>query len=51
MSFISSREGNVIDDDVKLGPNVRIFNAELVNIFGCEIGKPRCPGSKDNKRT
>jgi len=28
----------MIDNDVKIGKNVRIFNEELVNIFGCEIG-------------
>lgn len=28
----------MIDDDVKLGENVRIFDRNLVNIFGCEIG-------------
>ena len=28
----------MIDADVKLGANVRIFSPELVNIFGCEIG-------------
>jgi len=28
----------VIDADVKLGVNVRIFAPDLVNIFGCEIG-------------
>lgn len=28
----------MIDDDVKLGKNVKIFNKELVNIFGCVIG-------------
>ncbi len=28
----------MIDDDVKLGANVKIFSPELVNIFGCEIG-------------
>ena len=28
----------MIDDDVKLGKDVRIFNRDLVNIFGCEIG-------------
>lgn len=28
----------MIDADVKLGSNVRIFNPDLVNIFGCEIG-------------
>lgn len=27
----------MIDADVKLGLNVRIFNPDLVNIFGCEI--------------
>jgi acetyltransferase-like isoleucine patch superfamily enzyme len=27
----------MIDGDVKLGKNVRIFNPDLVNIFGCEI--------------
>lgn len=29
---------NMIDNDVKLGKNVKIFNPEQVNIFGCEIG-------------
>jgi len=28
----------MIDSDVSLGRNVRIFAPELVNIFGCEIG-------------
>lgn len=28
----------MIDNDVKLGANVKIFSPELVNIFGCEIG-------------
>ena len=28
----------MIDADVKLGANVKIFAPELVNIFGCEIG-------------
>lgn len=28
----------MIDDDVKLGKNVRVFARELVNLFGCEIG-------------
>lgn len=28
----------MIDDNVKLGHNVRIFNPDLVNIFDCEIG-------------
>jgi UDP-2-acetamido-3-amino-2,3-dideoxy-glucuronate N-acetyltransferase len=28
----------MIDDDVRLGRNVRIFSPELVNLFGCEIG-------------
>jgi UDP-2-acetamido-3-amino-2,3-dideoxy-glucuronate N-acetyltransferase len=28
----------MIDDDVKLGKNVRVFAPELVNLFGCEIG-------------
>jgi|ERR1044071_9396228 acetyltransferase-like isoleucine patch superfamily enzyme len=28
----------MIDADVKLGKDVRIFNRDLVNIFGCEIG-------------
>ena len=28
----------MIDDDVKFGKNVRVFNPDLVNIFGCEIG-------------
>lgn len=28
----------MIDPDVKLGNNVRIYNPEQVNIFGCEIG-------------
>lgn len=28
----------MIDSDVKLGKNVRIYNPEQVNIFGCEIG-------------
>jgi len=28
----------MIDDDVKLGANVRIFAPDLVNLFGCEIG-------------
>lgn len=28
----------MIDDDVKLGRNVKIFNPDQVNIFGCEIG-------------
>ena len=28
----------MIDDDVVLGENVRIFDASLVNLFGCTIG-------------
>jgi UDP-2-acetamido-3-amino-2,3-dideoxy-glucuronate N-acetyltransferase len=28
----------MIDSDVKLGKNVRIFSPDQVNIFGCEIG-------------
>jgi len=28
----------MIDDDVKLGEDVKIYNPEQVNIFGCEIG-------------
>ena len=28
----------MIDNDVKFGKNVRIFNPDMVNIFGCEIG-------------
>jgi len=28
----------MIDSDVKLGLNVKIFDPALVNIFGCEIG-------------
>jgi len=28
----------MIDDDVKLGQDVRIFDPSLVNIFGCTIG-------------
>lgn len=28
----------MIDADVKLGANVKIFSPDLVNIFGCEIG-------------
>jgi len=28
----------VVDDDVKLGKNVAIFDRGLVNLFGCEIG-------------
>ena len=28
----------MIDSDVKLGRGVNIYNPELVNIFGCEIG-------------
>jgi UDP-2-acetamido-3-amino-2,3-dideoxy-glucuronate N-acetyltransferase len=28
----------MIDADVKLGKNVRIFSPDLVNLFGCEIG-------------
>lgn len=28
----------MIDDNVRLGQNVRIFAPDLVNIFGCEIG-------------
>ncbi len=28
----------MIDSDVKLGTNVRIFAPDLVNLFGCEIG-------------
>jgi acetyltransferase-like isoleucine patch superfamily enzyme len=28
----------MIDADVRLGANVKIFSPELVNIFGCEIG-------------
>ncbi len=28
----------MIDADVKLGKNVKIFNRDLVNIFGCSIG-------------
>src|SRR5207244_11541662 len=40
--FVSLRggggEADMIDDDVKLGANVRIFSRDLVNLFGCEIG-------------
>jgi UDP-2-acetamido-3-amino-2,3-dideoxy-glucuronate N-acetyltransferase len=28
----------MIRDDVKLGPNVQIFQPDLVNLYGCEIG-------------
>ena len=28
----------MLDPDVKLGRNVKIFDEKLVNIFGCEIG-------------
>lgn len=28
----------MVDLDVMLGRNVRIFNSDLVNLFGCEIG-------------
>lgn len=28
----------MIDSDVKFGKNVRVFNPEMVNVFGCEIG-------------
>ena len=28
----------MVDLDVMLGRNVRIFNCDLVNLFGCEIG-------------
>jgi len=28
----------MVDDDVVLGRNVRIFSRELVNLFGCTIG-------------
>lgn len=28
----------MIDADVKLGERVKIFNPDLVNLFGCEIG-------------
>ena len=28
----------MIDPDVVLGKNVRIYNPEQVNIFGCKIG-------------
>tara|TARA_Y100000590_G_C15249132_1_gene836828 strand:- start:401 stop:616 length:216 start_codon:yes stop_codon:yes gene_type:complete len=28
----------MIDDDVKLGKNVTIFNESMTNIFGCQIG-------------
>ena len=28
----------MVDKDVILGKNVRIFNSDLVNIFGCKIG-------------
>ncbi len=28
----------MIDNDVILGKNVRIFNKDLVNLFGCQIG-------------
>lgn len=28
----------MIKEDVRLGSNVKIFNAELVNLYGCEIG-------------
>jgi len=28
----------MIDPDVVIGKNVRIFNPDLVNLFGCEIG-------------
>lgn len=28
----------MIDPDVVLGKNVRIFNPDLVNLFGCQIG-------------
>ena len=27
-----------IADDVQLGPRVRIFHPELVNLYGCRIG-------------
>jgi UDP-2-acetamido-3-amino-2,3-dideoxy-glucuronate N-acetyltransferase len=27
-----------VNDDVKLGKNVRIFHPDLVNLYGCEIG-------------
>ncbi|AFY40828.1 acyltransferase [Nostoc sp. PCC 7107] len=27
-----------INDDVKLGKNVKIFHANLVNLYGCQIG-------------
>jgi UDP-2-acetamido-3-amino-2,3-dideoxy-glucuronate N-acetyltransferase len=29
----------MIDGDVQLGPGVRIFDAALVNIYGCSIGE------------
>jgi UDP-2-acetamido-3-amino-2,3-dideoxy-glucuronate N-acetyltransferase len=28
----------VVSNDVKLGKNVKIFNPDLVNLYGCEIG-------------
>jgi UDP-2-acetamido-3-amino-2,3-dideoxy-glucuronate N-acetyltransferase len=28
----------MIKDDVKLGPDVQIFQPDLVNLYGCEIG-------------
>jgi acetyltransferase-like isoleucine patch superfamily enzyme len=29
----------MVDPDVVLGPNARIFDRNLVNLFGCEIGE------------
>ena len=29
----------MIDNDVKIGKNVQIYNPDQVNIFGCEIGE------------
>src|SRR5262249_10946319 len=34
----AANRGFMIDADVKLGRDVRIFSPELVNLFGCEIG-------------
>jgi len=28
----------MIDSDVVLGVNVRIFSQDMVNLFGCQIG-------------
>ena len=35
----------MITKDVKLGENVKIFQPDLVNLYGCEIGKNTKVGS------